>query len=194
MQWANHIGRWLPSPRLSGEWQVATAAQVCVAKNFHGHSRLPKCFCYSWYILCFLFFIFLLRVLMFFAHKLLAFLNLSQQFVCWSARQPVQDNGLSTWNYAPVNCTCYCCCCCCFRCRGGCWNCTRWRLLVGSIIKCATFCVLQPHESLITNCIWNDAVHHWPAAELHLAVHLTWGIIKLAATFKCSPTQPGELT
>lgn len=34
--------------------QVASGKlQVCVAKNFHGHSRLPKCFCYSYFLLFF---------------------------------------------------------------------------------------------------------------------------------------------
>lgn len=43
---------------------------------------------------------------------------------------------------------------------------------------------------------WNDALHHcWPA-RLHLAVNLTWTIIKLAATFKCtlSPQDQNQWT
>lgn len=132
---------------------------------------------------------FLFFIVCVFAHKLLPFFEFKPT-ICLLVGQH-SANVLSTWNYAPVNCSCFCWyCCCCF---------TWLRLLVSSIIKCTTFLtLLKPHESLIIHCtflgntehrvlsieyecvMWVRKINHW---QLHLKTNLTWIIIKLPWSF-----------
>lgn len=90
VQWANHIGGSLPRPPTRGKWQVESCKcglpKISMVIRVCRNVFVTRTLCFSFFCCVF----------MFFAHKLLAFLNLSQQFVCWSARQPASQRVRTT--------------------------------------------------------------------------------------------------